>query len=115
MTRTRTVIGWRLFYTDDRHYSSAQHEWDEPPDDGTLVLKLYYEAMSGDSDERYTLLLDGDDYYFHVPDTNLYGCSNDPPEEIRERYPGAIIKRGMWTTAEEFYAVKDRAFHTAAP
>lgn len=114
MTQPGTVIGWRIWYTCDRHFNSEQHEWAGLPNDGVLCLKLFYEEMAS-GDERYTLLLDGDDYYFHTPDTNLFGCSNDPPEEIRERYPGAIIKRGKWTTAEEFYRVKDRAFHTTAP
>lgn len=110
----RTVVGWRCWYTDDRHYSSADHSWAELPDDGVLCLKLYYDEQAG-GDERYTLLLDGDDRYFHIPNTDLYGCSNDPPDEILERYPGAVVKRGKWTTAEEFYTVKDRAFHTTAP
>ena len=112
---TRELFAWRIWYTDDRHYNSEYHEWNEIPDDGVLCLKLYYHDTAGDSGIRYTLLLDGDDHYFHVPDTNLFGSSNDPVEEIRERYPGAVIKRGKWTTAEEFYETKQSAVHTTAP
>jgi hypothetical protein len=110
----RELGGWRIWLTDDRQYNSREHEWAEVPDDGVLVLKLYYDAWAN-PDVRYTLVLDGDDHYFHVPETNLYGCSNDPIEEIKERYPGALVKRGMWTTAEEFYFAKQRAQHTTAP
>lgn len=111
----RTVVGWRCWYTDDRHFNSEQDEWGELPDDGVLCVKLYYDEFADNGETRYTLLLDGHDHYFHVPETDLFGSSNDPVEEIHERYPGAIVKRGKWAPAEEFYSTKDRAFHTSAP
>ena len=108
------VAGWRLFYTDDRSYNSADDTWANCPDDGVLVLRIYYDAFT-DGGVRYTMTLTGDDHYFHVPDTDLFGCNNDPIDEIEARYPGAIVKRGQWTTRTEFDRVDTRARHTTCP
>ena len=108
------VEAWRVYYTDSREYSSAETDWAELPDDGVLLLRLYYDAFSRGG-VRYTKSLSGDDYYFHVPGTDLYGCNNDPPAEIRERYPGAVVKRGKWTTHAEMRRVQQRSKEASCP
>ena len=106
------VAGWRVYYTDGREYDSTETSWADLPDDGVLLLRLYYDRHT-DGGVRYTKSLSGDDHYFHVPGTALFGCNNDPIDEIEARYPGAIVKRGMWTTQDDMWRVKDAA--RAAP
>lgn len=105
------VVGWRVYYTDSRVYTSERTNWKDLPEDGVLLLKLYYDEWANDR-VRYTKVLSGDDYYFHVPDSDIFGCNNDPPSETVSRYDGLTkeyIKRGKWTTREEMEAVRERA------
>lgn len=111
---THAADGWRLYYTEDRAYSSADTEWVACPDDGVLALVLYYDAYT-DGGVQYRKVLTGDDHYFHVPGTDLYGCNNDSIPEIEARYPGAVVKRGKWTTHAEMTRVEQRAYHTTCP
>lgn len=109
------VEGWRAYYTDGRAFDSATHDWVDLPDDGLLVLVIYYDRWSGDGTVQQRMTLDGDDHYFHVPGTELFGCNNDPIEEIERRFPGAVVKRGKWTEATEFYYTKERARSAGCP
>lgn len=104
------MVTWRAYYTNSRSFDSATDSWIDLPDDGFLILILYYEDGSP---ER--LVLNGEDYYWHIPDTDLYGASCDDPAEIRERYSGAVIKRGIWTTKGEFYDMKEIAYEADPP
>ena len=107
------VTAWRAYYTDDRAFASTETPWRDLPDDGVLLVRLYYDEFTRGGDVRYTKSLSGDDHYFHVPGTDLFGCNNDPIPEIRARYPGAVVKRGKWTTHAEMQRVKADA--KAAP
>ena len=109
------VDGWRAYYTGGREFGSDGHDWADLPDDGVLLLKLYYDEFTADGSVRYTKRLSGDDHYFHAPGTDLFGCNNDPIEDIHDRYPGVVVKRGKWTTREEMVAVRERAKHDPCP
>ena len=110
------VAGWRTYYTEGRDFNSTDDRWADLPDDGVLVLRLYYDDFAGrDGSVRYTKSLSGDDHYFHIPGTDLFGCNNDPIDEIHDRYPGAIVKRGKWTTHAEMTAVQERAREDPCP
>ena len=108
------VAGWRIYYVGLEDYDSATTEWSALPGDGVLLLKIYYDEFTTGG-VRYTQTLSGDDYYFHVPGTDVFGCNNHPPEETHERYPGAIIKRGRWTTRTEMKAVEALAHSEDCP
>jgi hypothetical protein len=48
--------------------------------------------------------MSGDDWYWKTGDIYAHG-SNTTREEIERRYPGASVKRGMWTTDAEMQRV----------
>lgn len=111
MTNTQKPIdGWRVWYTDDRVYNSNDTDWSSLPDDGVLILCIYYDRWNRTGDVRYRLILSGDDWYFYNPDTGLFGSNTDTLSENENRYPNAIFKRGSWGTAEEFERVRNAAF-----
>ena len=95
------MVEWRAWYTSEREFASDDCEWRALPDDGVLAISLTWD---GGSQAIY-----GFDHYFHVPGTDLYAGNDDPPAMIRERYPGAIIKRGQWTTPQRWREIKREA------
>lgn len=108
----RREIGWRAWYDHSRKYDSATTKWEDLPDDGMQVLVVYYEddnrMMFGPSPDQRS----GVDHYFQVPGPDgemIYGSNSDTDTEILARYPGAIIKRGRWTTYEEFSRLQEEA------
>jgi hypothetical protein len=78
--------------------------WRNLPDDGALAFKFFYDAKAP---TRLAQHLNGNDWYWLQPTDSgvLFGHSDDAPEEIAARYPGAILKRGKWTTAEDMQRV----------
>lgn len=92
---------WRVWYTNGRTFDSDDTDWRALPDDGVLAVRLLF------GEGQQTIY--GHDHYFHVPGTDLFGGSDDPVEEIHERYPGAIVKRGKWAPTEEWRTVKREA------
>lgn len=107
---THAVDGWIAYYTEDRRFTSEDTDWVDLPDDGVLHVQIFLDAYAGaDNSIQYSTILSGDDWYFHVPGTDLYGSNDDTPEEIEERYPGAVCKRGKWTDPATFKAVRERA------
>ena len=112
---TGKVVGWRIYYTDGSGYNSSDTKWEDLPEDGVIVLVLYLDEYSGGGEVQHRIVLDGSDYYFHIPGTELFGSNNDMPDEISERYPGAIIKRGKWTESSTFKATKTEAMKAKCP
>ncbi len=94
------VIGWSVWY-EDSFYTSHDTRWGDLPDDGVQVMYLYK------SDGR-RLHCSGDSSYFHVP-PDVWGSNRDEPNEVRKRYPGAIVKRGKWTSLEKLQAIEKKA------
>lgn len=89
------VIGWRTWYADGKKYNSKDMRWNDLPDDGVLVIMLYF-------DNKTRRIMDGSSWYFRVKDKSggfIYGENDDSPEENRKRYGESIsLKRGKWTT-----------------
>jgi len=92
-----TVRGWKVWYGPTEVLTG----WDALPDDGIQCVVIYYAETDGLGQPR-RLVLSGDDYYFLAPELDHPVCSNDPPTTIRDRYPGAVIKRGRWASAATF-------------
>lgn len=83
---------FRAWYTEGRVYEGHGYDdWCALPDDGVLTVMLYH----ADGTRRVE---QGNDYYWATPD-GIYGHSDD--QQIEDRYPGASVKRGKWTTDEE--------------
>ena len=110
------MTGWRAYYVGGLTFSSEEDEWADLPDDGLLVVVIYTERESLDGDIHvHRRIRAGFDWYFHVPDSDLYAANNDEPDEIRKRYPGAILKRGKWAGEEEYRTVYETAEASEPP
>ena len=109
-----TVAGWKIWYTDDRRYSSQEVDWEDLPRDGVLYLTVYYDEWTGANENvRYTQNYSGDDWYFHRPGTDLFGSNTDSLGENWLRYPDCIFKRGQWATKSELDRVREEVQETA--
>jgi hypothetical protein len=79
--------------------------WDNLPADGALAFKLFFDKKEG----AYTLAQNmvGNDWYWlrGTPEGVEFGHSDDSKSEIEERYPGALLKRGQWTSPGEMATV----------
>ena len=98
-------MGWRVFYGDGAEFSSENLEWSELPDDGVAVVVVYLE-------QARRLLLLGDDWYFQwvAPDgASVIASNKDPLWENERRYPGALFKRGKWTSSGMIARLNERA------
>src|SRR5690348_5992396 len=107
-----TVIGWRAWYFDGSDYTSREIAWYDLPADGVVAVRVYFDQQAPDGSPLSRIMLGGNcDYYFCAPGPQgpIYGHSNDPPEEMEARYPGASIKRGKWTDETTMYEVQDLA------
>lgn len=96
------VARWRVWYiggdtTEGRSFA----EWQALPDDGVLTVMLWHQ----DGTRRVE---QGNDSYFATPD-GVYGHNDETVEQIEARYPGASVKRGMWTTDAEMARVAAEA------
>lgn len=114
MTHTHTVDGWRAYYTDDRQYDSVTDTWTTLPDDGLLVVVVYFDAYSGDGDVQHTFIHDGADWYGY-DGAELFVSNQQSIAVNRRRYPDCTFKQGQWTTRSEYRAVKARAIDAPAP
>lgn len=81
------------------------------PDDGVLVWMLYYDRFNTSGDVRYRRIEQGSDTYFCAPGMSdvLYGHSDDKPDTVKARYPGAVVKLGKWADDATYRRVVNEA------
>lgn len=75
------------------------------PPDGVIEMAVYF-------DDGRRNMLGGHDFYFYAPhrDGQIYGSESYTTEdEIKRRYPGAIVKRGKWVPEETMARVAELA------
>jgi hypothetical protein len=99
------IIGARFYYT-----GGAERSFSGPPTlakvagwpgDGVQVGVLYFDAEVSPG-VPYRQIMMGNDSYFYVPSTGVFGHGNESADEIRERYGAdTIVWRGQWTTMAE--------------
>jgi len=103
------AVSW--WYTEGRqgHFEAPtddelMSEWSALPDDGVLAFKFYFDAKNP---TRLMANANGNNWYWLQRTDNgvLYGHSDDTQDDILARYPGAVLKRGMWTTPEDMQRV----------
>ena len=105
------VVGWRVWVDGEGIYDSHNNTWDSVPSDGIIEMVTYKEG-------GYREMFSGHDHYFHAPHSKgtIYGCNNDSMDEIKRRYPGAVIKKGKWIPSEEMAKIqKDIAINYRWP
>lgn len=101
------VIAWKAWYCGGMAVCSTEAEWENLPDDGMLGYVVLFNELKEDGKHHHRIST-GRDWYWKsagMRDDPIYGYSNDEPEEIRRRYPGANLKRGKWTDDPEMYRV----------
>ncbi|KKM85738.1 hypothetical protein LCGC14_1286050 [marine sediment metagenome] len=98
-----TIIGWKVWYTKDRFYSSRETKWKDLPEDGFLV-GMVYEAQTSPQGHNYRIFYKAMDYYWSDSDIglNLFK-SNDYPS-----VPTSLVKHGIWVSDEEYQATIDK-------
>ena len=105
------IVGWRAWYANGQVYDSVSSGWESLPDDGVLVIKLYFntEYVPG---KRYSRAMMGSDWYFRAAGSEdfVYGsCSEKEFESLHDRYKNAVSKRGIWVEEQKMYRVADAA------
>ena len=99
------MIRWRAWYDDGTVYDSKIITWADLPADGFLIRVICDEKGSGKEIQM------GMDYYYEAPHISgelILGSGNDA-DEIEERYPNAIVKRGKWAPKEVWERVLTEA------
>jgi hypothetical protein len=97
-----TVTRWRAWFVGgDTLDGQTFADWQALPDDGVLSVMLWF----ADGTRR---VMQGNDFYFVTPN-GVFGHNDHPQEETERRYPGASVKRGMWTTDAEMNRVAAEA------
>lgn len=102
------VVGWKAYMVTGQVYAGRTlADWRDLPDDGVLVVMLYYDKFCTQGQTRYRRILQGNDWYFIAPGVldQVYGHGNESPDEIARRYPGAVVKRGQWTDDTHYQQV----------
>lgn len=91
------VISWRCWYNnlDNQvtEYTSINTTLENLPSDGFQGMKLFF----ADGTSKF---INGSDYYFFYehPSGIIFGQTNDSPQIIDSKYPGAVVKYGKYTT-----------------
>ena len=100
------MIAWKAWYRGGRAFCSTGTTFAELPDDGALGFVVLFDEISGPSGMHFKKQYSGGDLYWLVDIlgklTLCQGSHDDQPEK---RYPGAIIKRGAWTSDQEMQLV----------
>ena len=97
-------IGWRVWVDGGLIFDSREHTWEDVPGDGIIEMYVYKEG-----DYRESLC--GHTYYYIAPHLEgfIYDSDNDPPDKIKKRYPGAIVKRGKRVPSEVMFRIQKEA------
>lgn len=112
------VIGWKAWYADGSVYvGKSREDWAALPDDGVLVVMLYHDELVESyarpefEGQRSRRIMSGNDCYWisDGPADHIYGQADASPEQVRERYPGALVKTGRFTDDDTFKRVQEEA------
>jgi hypothetical protein len=106
MTDPQDVVRFKVWYVGGASTEGESFaDWQALPDDGVLSVMLWHE----DGTRR---VMQGNDFYFATPG-GVYGHNDHPQQETERRYPGASVKRGMWTTDEIMEKVSQEAMESS--
>jgi hypothetical protein len=107
----KQVVGWRIWYADGKCYSSAETDWAVLPDDGALIVMVYF------SDDTKRIMSGGDYYWKWVTDDGeiAYGRSDAERPPDPARYPGVVAIRGKWASDVRFSAAEEAAHRSTWP
>lgn len=93
------MIAWKAWFSGGRSWCSSGTPWEDLPEEGVIGVVIVF-------DDGTRRNMTGSDMYWMVEllgkPTLCQGLHDDRPAE---RYPGASIKRGVWTSDEEMRRV----------
>lgn len=96
------------------HHAHSPQDLNAWPNDGVLIIVLY-DTREITPGRHYRQVLMGNDTYFFVPHSGVFGHNDDPAETVRARYGSdTLVWRGMWTTNSDFQRVIDDAMSAEA-
>lgn len=100
------AMGWRVWVEDFdlaagyRVYRGVQEDWALLPNDGVLCVMIYFDDNAPSGMPLRRIATSSDSYFMFIgPDGHwAIGDNNETVAEVLIRYPGAIVKRGKWTS-----------------
>jgi hypothetical protein len=102
------IVGWRAWYTEGRKFDSATTRWEDLPPEGALVFMLYQRTRGH---RRIMACVS-----LYWKDGDIYACDNVADALIPQSLPEKFIKRGRWTTDQEYLDAYQAAWaHEDAP
>jgi hypothetical protein len=100
------VFAWKAWYRGGQSYCSTGTDWSELPEEGVLGIVVVFDEFSPGTEVRLRRMVSGTDLYWACElageFTICQGSHDDKPEK---RYPGAEIKKGVWTSDDEMQRV----------
>ena len=95
------VMAWKAWYTGGRNFCSDGMPFEDLPRDECLGFMLLMDEVT-DGGVRYRRHMSGSSWYWmwDGPQGEVYGEGDEG--DVEERYPGAVVIRGKWTTETEF-------------
>ena len=102
------IRGWRAWYV-DAVYSSAETRWEDLPDDGLQIVKIY-EAEDYLPGFPYTRQLTGKDWYYIAPDGSIEGKASEGWDGwVPKPCCASHIKRGTAVSDATFAQLNEQA------
>jgi hypothetical protein len=102
------VLTWKAWYRGGQAYCATGHEWADLPDDGVLGVVVVFDEKSPGTEVQLRRFVSGSDLYWACEiDGHFTICQGAWEDKPHKRYPGAEIKKGVWTSDEEMQRVND--------
>jgi hypothetical protein len=102
------VVAWKAWYHGGRAFCSTGAPWEDLPDEGVLGVVMVFDEKSPGTDVQMRRMMAGSDLYWGCEIGGHFTLCEGSHEDLpQERYPGASVKRGVWTSDEEMSRVNE--------
>ena len=99
------VIAWKAWYREGLIFCSTGTEFSDLPDDGALAFVVLFDEKAPNGFPLRKQYSGGTLYWMVDIQGHQTLCQGDHEDRPEKRYPGAIIKRGAWTSDQEMQLV----------
>lgn len=101
-TEPKRIVMLVVWYEYGKPYIGREPDlwdfWQSLPKDGLQAIRGYYNHRNPSNNAPLGFTLSGCDWYFMTMNGIVGGDTNTTKKEIEDRYFGASVKRGRWTT-----------------
>lgn len=111
------VVGWSAWFTSGRVFHSTTSTWAALPDQGVLLVMVFYDSVYGKGVFRRRGMRHGRDHYVMVPPGakgTEFVNTNELVTSLAVKYPSASVKFGKMVSNEEMDRVQTAAFAARA-